>query len=233
MLRPVELVSYGVDGGIATLRMDDGKVNALSPAMLAELAEAFDAAEKEAGVVVLTGREGIFSAGFSLPVLQGGGREAAGMLRAGFGLAERMLSFPLPVLIACTGHAVAMASFLLLSADYRLGADGPFRIQANEVAIGLTMPHAAVEICRHRLAPAHFTRVVALAEAYTPAGAVEAGFLDRAVAPADLATAAGETASRLAGLDRGAHVATKLRARGAALQALQEAIVADFGVPPA
>ena len=229
----MQLVSYEVEAGIATLRMDDGKVNALSPAMLAEIGEGLDRAEKEAGAVVVTGRDGIFSAGFSLPVLQAGGTEAFGMLRGGFTLAERLLSFPVPVVAACPGHAIAMASFLLLSCDYRIGADGPFRIQANEVAIGLTMPHAAVQICRHRLTPAHFNRAVILAEAYSPDGAVEAGFLDRVVDPPALKAEAAETATRLAALDRGAHAATKLRARAVALQALTDAMVADFGAAPA
>jgi enoyl-CoA hydratase len=225
----MDLVTCSVTDGVATVRMDDGKVNALSPQMLAEVGAALDTAEAEARVVVLTGREGIFSAGFSLPVLQGGGREAADMLRAGFALGERLLSLRLPVVIACPGHAIAMGSFLLLSGDYRIGADGPYRITANEVAIGLTMPHAAVEICRQRLAPAHFNRAVILAEVYSPAGAVTAGFLDEVTSPSEVLAAAGAKAAALASLDAGAHAATKLRARAAALQALREGIAADFG----
>ena len=91
------------------------------------------------------------------------------MLEAGFALAQRILSFPTPVVIAVPGHAIAMGVFLVLCGDYRVGADGPYRITANEVAIGLTMPRAAVEICRQRLAPAHFTRAVGLAEVYAAA----------------------------------------------------------------
>ena len=148
------LVSYQLEDSIATIAMDDGKVNALSLQMLTELNAALDRASADRAVVVLTGRDGIFSAGFDLTVLRAGGSDASAMLRAGFALAKRMLSFPTPVLIACTGHAVAMGVFLLLSGDYRVGAGGPYKITANEVAIGLTMPRAAVEICRQRLTPA-------------------------------------------------------------------------------
>jgi len=175
------LVSYQLEGSIATITMDDGKVNALSVQMLTELGAALDRATADRAVVVLTGRDGLFSAGFDLAVLRGGGSDASGMLRAGFELAERLLSFPTPVLIACTGHAVAMGVFLLLSGDYRVGAAGPYKITANEVAIGLTMPRAAVEICRQRLTPAHFNRAVVLAEVFSPDDAVAAGFLDRVV----------------------------------------------------
>jgi enoyl-CoA hydratase len=155
------MVSYHCDDTIATITIDDGKVNALSLAVLAELNAALDQAERGGAVVILAGRDGVFSAGFDLPALRGGGPDAIAMLRAGFELAARLLAFPRPVVIACTGHAVAMGVFLLLCGDYRVGATGPYKITANEVAIGLTMPRAAVEICRQRLTPAHAARGVA------------------------------------------------------------------------
>ncbi|HLI72532.1 MAG TPA: crotonase/enoyl-CoA hydratase family protein [Acidimicrobiales bacterium] len=220
-------VTYALDGSVASIVMDDGKVNVLSPAMLGALDDAFDRAEADGAVVVLEGRVGIFSAGFDLKVLRGGGREAVGMLQSGFRLAERMLSFPTPVVIACTGHAVAMGVFLLLSGDYRVGATGPFRITANEVAIGLTMPRAAVEICRQRLTPAAFNRAVLLAEPFSPEDAAAAGFLDRAAPPDDVVKTAREVAVQLAGLDLAAHAASKLRARAPALTALRAGIEAD------
>ena len=222
-----ELVKYAVDGAVATITMDDGKVNALSSRMLAELNQALDRAEADKAVVVLAGRPGVFSAGFDLPVLRAGGPAAAALLRAGFDLAERVLAFPAPVLIACTGHAVAMAAFLVLSADYRIGADGPYKITANEVAIGLTLPRAAVEICRQRLSPSHFNRATVIAEVFSPAGAVEAGFLDRVVDAADLDREARTVAGDLTQLDMAAHAATKLRARRSALDAVHEAIELD------
>jgi enoyl-CoA hydratase len=221
------LVTYQCDGAVATIAMDDGKVNALSLPMLRQLDAAFDRARADHAVVALTGREGVFSAGFDLPVLRAGGPEAETMLFAGFELAERILSFSTPVLIACTGHAVAMGVFLLLSADYRVGVSGPYRITANEVAIGLTMPRAAVEICRQRLTPAHFNRAVVLAEVYAPVGAVDAGFLDRVVAPSELRDVVRTSAVALAGLDLAAHAATKQRARHQALTLVRAAIEAD------
>jgi enoyl-CoA hydratase len=149
------------------------------------------------------------------------------MVRGGFALSERLLTFPQPVVIACPGHAVAMGVFLLLSADYRIGAAGPFRITANEVAIGLTMPRAAIAICRQRLAPAHLHRAVVLAEVYSPDDAIAAGFLDRVVPAAELADAARQAAARFASLDRTAHAGSKLRVQEATLRELREALDAD------
>jgi enoyl-CoA hydratase len=223
------LANYERDGAVATITMDDGKVNVLSLPMLTEINAALDQAETDGAVAVLAGRAGIFSAGFDLKVLRAGGSDAGAMLRAGFELAERLLAFPTPVVIACPGHAVAMASFLLLSGDYRIGAAGQFRITANEVAIGLTMPRAAVEICRQRLAPAYFQRAVLLAEVFAPDDAVAAGFLDRVVAPTEVLGAARATASELAKLDLAAHAASKLRARASALAAIRAGREADLG----
>jgi enoyl-CoA hydratase len=222
------LVDYRLEGSIASIAMDDGKVNVMSPSMLWELGEALDQAEADRAIVLLSGRAGVFSAGFDLAVLRGGGPDSLAMVRGGFELAHRLLSFPRPVVIACTGHTVAMGVFLLLSGDYRVGATGRYKLVANEVAIGLALPRAAVEILRQRLVPACFNRAVALAEPFSPDNAVEAGFLDRVVDPAELLDVARDTADAMVALDMDAHATSKLRARQPALDAIRTAIDAEF-----
>lgn len=222
-----EPVTYLLEGPIATITLDDGKVNALSLQMLAALSAALDRAQRDRAIVVLGGRPGVFSAGFELPVLAAGGADARKMLRSGFELAHRLLSFPTPIVAACSGHALAMGAFLLLSSDYRIGAEGAFKIGANEVAIGLTMPRAAIQICRQRLATTHFDRAVINAEICAPGAAVAAGFLDEVVAPERLASVSRGMAAHLAKLSLAAHAATKSRARDATLAALSRAIEAD------
>ena len=101
-------VSYEHSEGISTINMDDGKVNAMSVAMMEEINAALDQAQENGSVVVLTGREGVFSAGFDLAVFKQGMEPLMEMLRAGAKLAERMLSFPSPIVAACSGHAIAM-----------------------------------------------------------------------------------------------------------------------------
>jgi enoyl-CoA hydratase len=221
------LISYQLNDAIATITMDDGKVNALTMPMFDGLNSALDRAEADGAVVVLAGREGVFSAGFDLNVLRAGGPDAPALVRTGFELSARLLAFPAPVVVACTGHAIAMGVFLLLSGDYRLGVAGPYKITANEVAIGLTMPRPAIELCRQRLTPAHFNRAVILAEVYAPDEAVAAGFLDRAVAAEGFSPAARAVAERLRNLDRAAHAATKQRTRRQATDALRQAIEDD------
>jgi len=222
------LANYRREDSIGVVTLDDGKRNALSPQMLAAINAALDQAEQHQVPLVVAGREGTFSAGFDLGVLMNGGGDATAMLRAGFELGERLLRFPTPVVIACTGHGLAMGSFLLLAADYRIGAGGPFKIGANEVAIGITMPYFAIEICRQRLSPAHFHRAVITAEIYSPEAAVDAGFLDRVVPAGEVVAAAREVAAQFAKLNLSAHAATKLRAREHTLRAIRTAIEADI-----
>ncbi len=222
-----ELVSYERNDRVATITMDDGKANVLSLPMLAAVNGALDQAVSDGAVVLLTGRAGIFSGGFDLNVLRTGGTDAARMLEQGFLLALRVLEHPAPVVMACNGHAVAMGSFLLLTGDYRIGTEGPFKLVANEVAIGLTMPWAAIEICRQRLAPAHFNRAVILAESFAPAEGVAAGFLDRVVEGPELDPTAVAVATDLAALDPTAHAASKSRARQSAIAAIRAGLELD------
>jgi enoyl-CoA hydratase len=225
-----ELLSYEHLDGVARVTLDDGKVNALSIAMLRELHGAFDRAEGDGAVVLLRGREGFLSAGFDLKAFREEPQRLGEMLRLGAELCERMLAFPRPVLVASGGHAIAAGSFLLMSADLRIGAEGAFDIGLNEVKIGLTLPLFVVELARHRLAPAHFDQALVTARMYRPVDAVEPGFLDRVVGPEELDEAAEAAAQELVALNADAHAATKLRVRGAALAALREAI--DAELPP-
>jgi enoyl-CoA hydratase len=215
------LTTYDCADGIATIAMDDGKVNALSPEMLAEVSAQFDRAEREAVVVVLTGRAETFSAGFDIRCPQ---ERWPGMVAAGAELARRIGCFPAPVVAACNGNAIAMGAFLLLSADYRIGASGNFRIGLNEVEIGLTIPWFGIELARHRLSRPYFDRCTITGAVLGPEEAKAAGFLDEIVMPGELLCTTDTVVRRLASVDRDAHVGTKLRVRERALAGVRDGI---------
>jgi enoyl-CoA hydratase len=227
-----EPASYELDKRIATITMDDGKVNALSIEMLEAVLAAFDRAEKDEAVVVLTGREGYFSAGFDLKVFSDRPEQIVEMLTLGARLSERILSFPTPVLVACSGHAIAAGTFPALAADLRIGVEGPYKLGLNEVKIGLTVPLYVVELARQRLTPAHFNRALVTAAMYGPEEAVEAGLLDRVVPAGELREASITAAEELAGLNMEAHAATKARVRQSALDALRAGIDAELASLP-
>ena len=221
-------VHYELQGDVATIRIDDGKRNALSPQVLREINRAFDRAAADRATVVLTGRETVFSAGFDLKVMKRGGVNALRMLRAGYALTARVMAHPRPVIVACNGHVMAMGVFLMLSADYVIGSRGDFKISANEVAIGLTMPRVAAAMLRHRLNPAAYQRAVTLSQFFDVESALNAGFFDELVDPADLLPRATAQANDLCALDPRAHAASKRRIRAALIRRIRFSIPFDL-----
>ena len=223
-----ESVQYSLQNQVATIRIDDGKRNALSPEVLRGIYQALDRAESDRAAVILTGRESVFSAGFDLHVMKRGGVNALRMLRAGYALTARVMAYPHPVIAACNGHSLAMGVFLMLSADYVIGSRGDFKIAANEVAIGLTMPRVAASMLRHRLKPAAFQRAVLLSEYFDVEAALNAGFFDELVDPVDLLPRAEAWAGEFTKLDQRAHAASKRRIRGALIRKIRLSIPLDL-----
>jgi enoyl-CoA hydratase len=221
-----------IEDGVAWIGLDDAKVNALSAEMIGELGAALDAAERAGAVTVLTGRAGIFSAGFDLRTFERGAAAGVAMVRAGAELVLRLLGFPLPVLTVCTGHAYPAGAFLMLAADVRFGVAGPWRIGMNEVAIGLTVPQFAVELARHRLTPPGFARIIT-APMFAPEEALRLGYLDRVLAEDELAGAVRAEAERLCALDRPSFAATKARINARALDAVRAALDAELAAAAA
>ncbi|AAY91129.1 crotonase/enoyl-CoA hydratase family protein [Pseudomonas protegens] len=222
-----ELISYHLEDGIATLTLSNGKVNAISPDVIAAFNAALDQATADRAVVIITGQPGILSGGYDLKVMTAGPKEAVALVTLGSTLARRLLSHPYPVIVACPGHAVAKGAFLLLSADYRIGVEGPFSIGLNEVQIGMTMHHAGIELARDRLRRSALHRSVINGEMFDPQSAVDAGFLDKVVAPDELQGAALAAARQLKKINMVAHKNTKLKVRKALLDALDNAIIQD------
>ncbi|TNB92238.1 crotonase/enoyl-CoA hydratase family protein [Pseudomonas jessenii] len=222
-----ELITYHLEDGIATLTLNNGKVNAISPDVIAAFNAALDQAKTDRAIVIITGQPGILSGGYDLKVMTAGPKEAVALVTAGSTLARRLLSHPFPVIVACPGHAVAKGAFLLLSADYRIGVDGPFSIGLNEVQIGMTMHHAGIELARDRLRRSAFHRSVINGEMFDPKSAVDAGFLDKVVAAEELQGAALAAARQLKKINMNAHKNTKLKVRKALLEALDNAIIQD------
>jgi enoyl-CoA hydratase len=209
-----EPLQYTLEGTTAIVRMDDGKANALSDAMIDGLGAALARAEKEATAIVLAGREGRFCAGFDLRVMMSSPDAARALLRRGADLLVKLYGAKIPLVIACTGHALAGGALVLLTGDVRVGAEGAFRIGLNEVQIGMPVPVLAMELARDRLTPRELTRATLLAHIYAPDEAAKMGYLDAVAAPGDVLSRAQEEAARLGALSRPAFEATKTRLRG-------------------
>ncbi len=222
-----EVVQYKEDENYALLTIVNGKANAISHEVIDGLNSGLDSALEEDRVVILTGQPGIFSAGFDLKVMTQSPESAKELVMKGSQLSLRMLSFPKPIIVACSGHAIAKGGFLLLSADYRIGVIGDFKIGLNEVLIGMTMHHAGVAIAQGRLSEVYLNRSVNNSEIYNPTDAERAGFLDKIVPENLLLPTAIKVAELFSKLHKKAHAETKLKVRKSVLEALNIAIQLD------
>lgn len=195
------LVKYSLEEGVATLVLDDGKANALSLDMIAAINGALDSAEQEAKALLITGKTGVLSAGFDLRVIESDPAGASEMASIGGKLLVRIFMFPLPVVIASTGHAVGAGALLLLTADYRLASDADCKIVLNEAAMGFPLPGFAVELARARLANTAIAQTVFFSQVHNTASASEVGFIDKVVSEDELLPAAFEKAKTLSQLE--------------------------------
>jgi enoyl-CoA hydratase len=215
------MIEYSLETNVAVVSMDDGKANALSYEMIDAVIDALHRAESEASAMVLAGRPERFCAGFDLRVMMSGMDNAVAMLTRGGHMLLSLYDAQIPLVIACTGHALAGGALVVLTGDVRIGAAGMFKIGLNEVQIGLPVPVLAMELARDRLTPHELPRATMMAAIYTPDQAVTAGWLDEVV-PADQVLArAKDEAARLGKLSKSAYRASKERLRGRTIELIR------------
>lgn len=221
-------LAYSLEGTTAVLRMDDGKANALSETMIDALLDGIARAEREASAAVLIGRADRFCAGFDLKVMMSSPAAAVALLHRGAEMLLRLHGAGLPLVTACTGHALAGGALVLLTGDVRLGARGPYKIGLNEVSIGLPVPVLAMELARDGLSPTELPRATLQARIYTPDEATGAGYLHEVVDADRLLERALAEAARLAQLSKFAYAATKQRLRGRTLDYIRATLADDL-----
>jgi enoyl-CoA hydratase/carnithine racemase len=226
-----DAIRYAADGPIARITLDDGKVNAMSLPFFEALNAALDAAERDgAKTVILTGRSGMFSAGLNLKVLPTLGPDELRTTLRTFGRTMlRVFTFPIPIVAALGGHAIAGGAMLAYACDVRLMADGAFRLHLNESAIGLPLPTWAILIAQSAVPVRWQAEAILHARAYAPAEALERGLVERVVAPDRLLDEAAALAAPLAALDTGAYAESKRRLRAPATRWADERLEEELG----
>lgn len=221
-------VKYEGSRDIAVLSIDDGKANALSHEVVKAFNAGLDRAFKESKAVVIVGRPGMLSAGFDLKVMSSGPKAMRALVTEGAELLLRLYTFPKPIVVACTGHAMAAGALLLLASDTRLGVDGEFKIGLNEVSLGMPLPIFGVELARTRLAPTFLERATAQAEIFNPKSAIQVGYLDHLSGSQTIVDDAMEKAERLAKLGASAFEQTRSTLRKASARHIQKTLAADI-----
>ena len=212
-----DAVTTTIEDGVAVVRLDDGKANAMSMDLIGALHEALDTAAAQATSVCIAGNAKALCAGFDLTVMRGEFEDMVKLVRAGGELLMRLYGHGQPTVAAVTGHAVAAGALLVLACDTRVSGDAPAKIGLNEVAIGMTLPDFAVELARDRLSKRYLTRATIEAEVFSPEGALAAGYVDMIVALDECERTAIDIARRLGQLDANAYAGTKKALRQATI----------------
>ena len=217
-----DAITYEQVADTALIALDDGKANAFGHDFIALFNAQLDRAEKEAKAVAILGRPGLLSGGFDLGVIRSGDQaEINRMVNAGARLIMRLYGHPQPVVVAATGHAVALGAFMLLAADLRIGTSGDFKIGLNETAIGLSLPEFGIMLASARLSRRHLTRATLGATLYGPNKAMDIGYLDELAEPHTVREAALTQATALCELDSLAFASSKEMLRGKSIRQVE------------
>ncbi|MAV60819.1 MAG: enoyl-CoA hydratase [Gammaproteobacteria bacterium] len=205
-----KIATFRKEEDISIITLDDGKANVFSSEMSQQVNDCLDQVETEKGCLIITGKEGMFSAGLDLKTIQSGDMEKIlDMSSSAFKLLARIFSFPRPVIAACSGHGIALGTFLICCCDYRIGIKGDFMLGANEMRTNMVIPTPILELIKFRVNNSHKYRAVLGAEMYTLEKAKEAGLMDDVVNPEDLMQVAMEKAKDLATMGHPSYTLTK------------------------
>ena len=195
---------------ISIITLDDGKANVFSEEMTQAINDCLDKVPTDSGSLIITGRPGMFSAGFDLKVIASGDvPKIKKMSLSGFKLLSRIFSFPRPVVAACSGHGIALGTFLLCCCDYRIGIKGEFLLGANEMKTNMVIPTPILELIKFRISPSHKYRSILGAEMYQLDKAIDAGLMDQVEEAETLMDAAIEKAKDLATMGNPSYTLTK------------------------
>lgn len=195
--------------GVAVLRMEHGRANALDVELSAGLVQALDNAS-DAKAVVLTGTGGIFCAGVDLVRLTSGGAEyVKTFLPALDGALRALFTYPRPVVAAMNGHAIAGGCILAAACDHRVMARGDGRVGVAELLVGVPFPPLALELMRARLPFTAFQEAVLTGRVYGTEAALARGFVDELVDAPKLLDRAVEVAAQMGAVPAATFEVTK------------------------
>ncbi|MGB9491620.1 MAG: enoyl-CoA hydratase/isomerase family protein [Terriglobales bacterium] len=202
-------------GPIRELKLDRPPANALSPELVVALRSAIQRAPSE-GVraLILSGAPGKFSAGLDIPVLLGLDRPAIAEFWPNFyGLAGDIAASAVPIAAAITGYSPAGGAVLATFCDWRVMAEGDFKIGLNEVQVGIPLPPVILQGLRRLVGPRQAERLAVRGEMLSPQEAMRVGFVDELAPPEKVVDRAVEYCQRLLALPAEAMTSTRRLAR--------------------
>jgi len=210
-------MQYTQDNNIAVLNFDDGKVNAVDHQFIDDMYEGLEKAQAQASTVMITGKSGIFSAGFDLKELQKGPKESTALVGRGMQMLTRLFSHPQPTVAVCDGHAAGLGAFILLASDTRVGSISDYKVTLPETSISMPFTDTLTALIHARVDRRYQTMTMLQSQPLTPELAVQAGFLDTVVPQQQLLAQATGYAQGLAQLPAKYYEINKLDLRSGPL----------------
>jgi enoyl-CoA hydratase len=208
---------------LAIIRIDDGRVNAFTQPLLRSLSDALDIVLAQDKAVLGLGNQRCLSAGFDLAAMRSDVDTRKALVVAGLEVALKVFESPIPVVIGCTGHAIAAGTLLLLGADHVVVGDRLVKIGFNEMTIGIELSPFVLELARHRILPSAYNQILR-GNLYGAEAAHAAGYVDAVVPSEDLHARSLEATNQRAALDPLSYGRTKEAMRSTTAAALRSAL---------
>jgi enoyl-CoA hydratase/carnithine racemase len=195
----MDFVHRSIDDGIAEVRIERGKVNALDDSLVKELSTCFAALAEDPDVrgSILTGTGSFFSFGFDIPkFLAYSKEEFTRYLNLFTALYQGIFSHPKPIIAALNGHAVAGGCMLATACDIRLMVDGKAKIGLNEIAFGSSVFAGSLAMLAFWVGERRAQEILYAGKLYSPREAHELGLIDAIVPDAQLLQTARQMAQQ-------------------------------------
>ena len=170
-----------IDGNIATLQLNRPKVNAINEKMVEDLLQNLSEIKKDEKIqgIILTGNSGFFSAGLDVLELFPQSKEELTQFWVKFNqLLLELFSYPKLIFSAITGHSPAGGTVLSIMTDYRIMAEGNYKIGLNEVAVGLILPGAIGAVYQYILGTRNAEIFGLTGKLVNPEEALKVGLID-------------------------------------------------------
>lgn len=209
-------------GNIAEVRMNRSPANALNAALVMDLTDGLRQAVADgADAVVISGQPGMFSGGLDVPELLPLPRSAVREFwELFFGLMRTVGTSPVPMVAAITGHSPAGGAVIAVHCDYRIAAEGDFKIGFNEVRVGLPVPSTILAALTEVVGAGNARRLATLGLLIDPDEARRIGLVDELAAVADVIPRAIDWCRELASLPKVAMNETRRQAKATLLENL-------------
>ena len=166
-------------GAVLEICMARPPVNAMNPELMDAVTEAVKGATSNYRALVISGREGLFSAGLDVVHLMQQDRQGVTDTWVSFfAMLEAVARSPIPVAAAITGHAPAGGAVLGLFCDYRVMSRGSFKMGLNETRVGLVIPEIIVQRLIRLIGAHQAERMIVAGAMVTPEQALQIELVD-------------------------------------------------------